>query len=472
MGCRGNATGSATVTGTGGTPGYTYIWSGSGTTTASISGLSAGSYSVTVTDINGCSTIQPVTITQPLSAILTTTVSTNAACGSSNGTVTVNASGGTGTLTYIWSPGGKTTSTVSGLTAGTYSVIVTDSNSCSQGATVAVVGSPGPSLTVSSKQNVSCNGLTNGSATVTVSSGTPNYTYTWTPNVSNTNTINNVSAKTYTVVVSDAAGCKDTVLIDITQPQPVVFTFTNSGATACAGRPLTLLTSTPTGGTPPFTYNWQPNGPVVSPLFPTTYSVTVTDGNGCMSVMDTIRVTPMPSPIAGFDTLSIGYFRQKYTFTDKSTGAITWYWIFGDGTTSGLQSPPHTFPGAGTYTVTQIVTGASGCMDTINKVIIVLENILIPNVFTPNGDGNNDEFYIPSSGFESFEIIIYNRWGTMLWRADSGEIRWDGRTTAGQPVSDGTYYFILKAQLKTDWPPGTTYDRHGFIDLFRGGGSK
>ncbi len=184
--------------------------------------------------------------------------------------------------------------------------------------------------------------------------------------------------------------------------------------------------------------------------------------------MDTIRIIPLPTPTANFDTLSSGMFGQKYTFTDLSNGAITWYWIFGDGMTSGQQNPYHNYLGAGTYTVTQIVTSASGCSDTITKVIVILPKILIPNVFTPNGDGNNDEFFIPSSGFESFEIEIYNRWGTKLWKADKGEIRWDGRSAAGVEVSDGTYFFILKAVLKTDnTMPGKSYDRKGFIDLHR-----
>ncbi len=465
--CFGSATGSATVTGAGGIPAYTYNWS-SGQTTSAITGLAAGTYNVTVTDVNGCLSTQSVIITQPVASLTITSGSTNAACGSSNGTVSITATGGTPTYIYNWSTG-QTTTTVTGLTAGTYTIITTDNNGCSQTATVIVPGSPGPSITGKSSTNVTCNGLNNGTATLSVSSGTAPYIYTWNPNVTTKNSITGLSPATYTVVVSDSAGCKDSTVITITQPLPLIFTLSTSNVTVCAGQSLTILTSPPSGGTAPFTFNWLPNGPVVSPLVPTTYTVTVKDSKGCVSLAETILITPLPAPIASFDTLSSGIFHQIYAFTDISTGGITWYWDFGDGTTSTVENPIHTYPNAGTYIITQIVTGPSGCADTVTKVIVIRPNILIPNVFTPNHDGINDEFWIPNTGFESFTLEIFNRWGTKLFETNAGDIRWDGYTTAGVAVPDGTYYYILNAVMK-DETGGTNYDAHGFINLCRGGG--
>ncbi|MGQ0827252.1 MAG: gliding motility-associated C-terminal domain-containing protein, partial [Bacteroidota bacterium] len=269
-----------------------------------------------------------------------------------------------------------------------------------------------------------------------------------------------------TVIVSDSANCRDTAYFTITEPLPITFTLSVSSANVCAGDSLTLLTSTPNGGTPPYVFNWLPNGPVVSPTVPTTYSVTVTDAGGCISQTGTILVTPLASPIADFDTTSSGSFHQTYNFTDVSSGANTWYWILGDGNTSTSQNPNHTYQ-AGTYTVTLVVTNSSGCTDTITKVITIKENVRIPNVFTPNGDGINDEFWIPNTGFESFEIVVYNRWGLKLWETNSGDIRWDGRTAAGETVPDGTYYYLLKAVLKTSSPEGKKYESKGFIDLHK-----
>jgi len=249
----------------------------------------------------------------------------------------------------------------------------------------------------------------------------------------------------------------------------MTFGLSASSTSVCAGESLTLLTTTPSGGTAPFTFNWLPNGPVVNPLVPTTYSVTVTDSSGCVSVADTITITPFPSPIADFDTISTGMFNTKYIFTDLSTGGTNWYWDFGDGNTSVSQSPYNTYAGAGVYTVTLIVTSVNGCADTITKIIIIHPNIIIPNVFTPNDDGINDEFWIPNSGFESFELVIYDRWGLKLFTTNSGDIRWDGRTRAGQEVPDGTYYYLLTAVLKTEEAAGKPYSSKGFIDLHRSG---
>ncbi len=171
--------------------------------------------------------------------------------------------------------------------------------------------------------------------------------------------------------------------------------------------------------------------------------------SGCPSLPDSCFVNVSTPPIADFDTIGIGYYNPLYSFLDSSTGAITWFWDFGDGSTSLLQNPNHQYNGAGTYIVTLIVTNANGCVDTIQTTIIVPEGILIPNVFTPDGDGINDEWYIPNSGMESFRVQIFNRWGTKIFEAESDEIRWDGRSTAGVMMSDGTYYYILDAVLKT-----------------------
>ncbi|MCC7301412.1 MAG: gliding motility-associated C-terminal domain-containing protein [Bacteroidia bacterium] len=191
--------------------------------------------------------------------------------------------------------------------------------------------------------------------------------------------------------------------------------------------------------------------------------------SGCPSLPDSCFVTVSPAPIAGFDTNAIGYYEPIYQFTDTSNGATSWQWNFGDpgsGTNnnSNNQNPNHQFSGAGTYIVTLIVTNAAGCTDTITTIIEVDTMLLIPNVFTPNGDGQNDEFYIPNSGMENFHIQIYNRWGTLLFETTADEIRWDGRSTSGILLSDGTYYYILDAVLKTQSGP-VEVKRTGWIQL-------
>lgn len=196
--------------------------------------------------------------------------------------------------------------------------------------------------------------------------------------------------------------------------------------------------------------------------------------SGCPSLPDSCFVTVSPSPTANFDTVGIGYYEPVYTFLDSSytqTGdtIVSWFWNFGDpnsgsSNTSNQQNPNHQYSGGGTYIVTLIVTNQNGCTDTITTVIVVPEAILIPNVFSPDGDGYNDEFYIPNSGMEDFHIQIYNRWGTLLFETTADEIRWDGRSTSGVMLSDGTYYYILKAILKTQTGP-KDYSTAGWVQL-------
>jgi gliding motility-associated-like protein len=241
-----------------------------------------------------------------------------------------------------------------------------------------------------------------------------------------------------------------------------------SGTFTVTGGGPNYVWTTPNGtvitsgqGTGTINVNWgnQP-GPV--------YVIDTTNGSACASLPDTCFITPMPAPVAGFDTVSLGAFNTTYQFADTSTGGSSWFWDFGDGNTSTQQNPSHQYGGAGTYTVTQIVTSASGCVDTIVTTVVIGEGILIPNVFTPDGDGINDEFWIPSSGFESFEIEIFNRWGTKIWEASAGEIRWDGHSTSGQMMSDGTYYFILKAILKSQ-TGAKDYSTKGYVTLLTKG---
>lgn len=189
-------------------------------------------------------------------------------------------------------------------------------------------------------------------------------------------------------------------------------------------------------------------------------SVFATSATGCNSLADSCAPSVSPAPVADFVDTSSGTFGNSYVFIDQTAGATSWAWDFGDGGTSTQQNPTHDFPTAGTYTVVLTVTNANGCTDQDTVVITVLEGLIIPNVFTPNGDGVNDEFYISSSGFSEYRMEIYDRWGVKIFESDSQNVRWDGRTTSGAQCSDGTYYFILTAIT-----PSQDYSTTGFVTL-------
>lgn len=191
-------------------------------------------------------------------------------------------------------------------------------------------------------------------------------------------------------------------------------------------------------------------------------SVVATNSLGCFSDTASCSVNVNFPPVAAFDTTSSGF---TYNFTDLSTGSVTaWAWDFGDGSSSNAQNPSHGYTGNGNQTVC-LSASNNGCADTTCMVINVdvLEFINIPNVFTPDGDGTNDFFYINSSGMKEFQLEIYNRWGTKVFTSQDAGIKWDGRSSAGVELSDGTYYFILKAVSVTSKDNSTT----GFINLIR-----
>jgi gliding motility-associated-like protein len=176
----------------------------------------------------------------------------------------------------------------------------------------------------------------------------------------------------------------------------------------------------------------------------------------------------LPSPAALFDTSSGGMYSSSYLFTDLSTPSITvtaWNWDFGDGSNSTIQNPSHTFPGSGTYTVTEVAFNKFGCPDTFKITVSIGEGIIIPNVFTPDGDGINDVWYIPNSGMKEFSVEIFDRWGAKVFQTTADEIRWDGRSSSGQLLSDGTYFYNLKAVLKSGFG-GKDYSTTGYVTLF------
>ena len=212
--CNGDSSGSITVFASGGTPTLTYLWSNGGTT-SSINNLKNGNFTVTVTDAAGCTVSQSYTITHPtfLAAPVTTQPSF---CGQANGQATVNPSGGVSPYTFLWS-NGQTTQTIINLTAGTYTITVTDFNGCTRRRNAVVTLSNGPVITLVNQTDVLCHGDASGSLDISVVGGSLPYTYNWS-NGSTTQDITGLTAGTYTVIVTDSALCSDSLVFLIIEP--------------------------------------------------------------------------------------------------------------------------------------------------------------------------------------------------------------------------------------------------------------
>jgi hypothetical protein len=205
--CFGQASGSVSVNVVGGTAPLNYAWS-NGATSQTVNNLPSGSYTVTVTDANGCTEQMSVTITQPQSSLLTTATQVNALCfGNPSGSIDLSVSGGTGPYMYSWS-NGSTTQDISNLAGGSYTVTVTDVLGCTSSTSITITEPTALSLTTTSTDEMM--GM-DGTATVTVTGGTPNYMYYWMPGGATMASISGLAAGTYSITVLDANGCGDTL---------------------------------------------------------------------------------------------------------------------------------------------------------------------------------------------------------------------------------------------------------------------
>ncbi|HTL81103.1 MAG TPA: gliding motility-associated C-terminal domain-containing protein [Bacteroidia bacterium] len=371
--CNGACDGTATSSPTGGVSPYTYNWVPGNLTTPTISSLCPGTYTVTVTDANGCTATQQTTITQP-NPLNVTINSSPIACNSvCNGTAAAVVSGGTPTYTYAWSPGGQTTSGISNLCAGTYTVDVTDANGCTANANV-TLNQPTALILTQSSTNISCNGSCDGTATVSPSGGTSPYSYSWAPGGQTTPTINNLCAGSYTVTVTDASGCDGTETITITQPLSLIANV-NSINVSCNGGCNGSATANPSGGTAPYTFLWSPNGQTtnsVNGLCAGTYTVNITDANGC-TVNQQVNITQPPALLAvvAATTSSCGICNGTATVAASGgTSPYAYFW-----TPSNQTNPTATNLCVGNYTVT--VTDAAGCTTTAIATINQVVNIVI-----------------------------------------------------------------------------------------------
>lgn len=424
LSCLGDSTGTIDLTVTGGFPPLSYLWS-NGATTQDLAGLPIGSYNVTVTDASGATQTATAAVASFVSIVLTTVA--NTPCASSSIDLTV--SGGTAPYTYQWSTG-SITEDLTQLIAATYAVTVTDGNGCTE-TTSATVTAPAEMFLQTVVTDVSCFGLSNGAVQVIVNGGMPPYISLWSNGTTVQNLIN-LSAGTYTVTVTDATGCTKTASATVTQPVPIViqptvtnvscfggndgmiswnngvqsmnnlsagtYTVTATNANGCTGSATVTVTQpspiilsstinnlnctvtngpsidlTVTGGRTPYIYLWS-NGATTQDLTNLTfglYTVTVTDANNCTKTTSvTINQPSLPTitPIITYTncssatvSLQIAGGTAPYTYAWTSSGTVIFTQF------AVIQN-------SGTYVV--IVTDNNGCTATASFVIDLAANSL------------------------------------------------------------------------------------------------
>jgi len=398
--CAGGANGSIDVTVNGGVFPYSYLWS-NGATTQNINGVIAATYNVTVTDVNLCTIADTFTVTAP-SPIVSSVVGTNVTChGEANGTATLTVSGGTSPYSFTWS-NFHATQNLSGLSGGTYYVIITDANGCTKRDSVIITEPAAIVLTLTST-NVNCNGDSTASITTTVSGGTGTITYAWS-NTATTANLTNIPAGTYSVVITDANSCTASASVTITQPTAMVINGTVANV-LCAGGSNGSVDITVNGGVFPYTYSWSNNATTqnINGLSGGTYRITVTDANLC-TIVDSFSVSEpvaITSSIVGTNVTCHGEANGTATLTvSGGTTPYSFFWsnFQASQNLSGLSG--------GTYYV--IITDANGCTHRDSVVIAeptaIIINLAVTNV-TCNGAASGS---ISATGSGGTGVIGYS----------------------------------------------------------------
>ncbi|MDX2245895.1 MAG: gliding motility-associated C-terminal domain-containing protein [Bacteroidia bacterium] len=379
--CFGENNGSITTLAGGGTPPYSYNWSNGGSS-VNVTHLVAGIYSVSITDSNGCTIQGQATVNQP-EALVVSAAFTDVNCfGGADGSAQVSVSGGTAGYAYLWS-NGTTNSQLSGVSAGSYGVVVRDRNGCETAAN-GIIHEP-DQIEVVAVETVSAFCLqANGSVLVDVSGGIPAYTYQWqtSPPQEGPLATDLWGNQSYTVLVTDAKGCSESFSVTIPDEPPAIADFV---ADIPADKPLLL-----SQGRVQFTNQSQ---------FAVAYEWSFGDNPGIISNVE--------NPVHTYT--EPGIYTVKLTAFD-----------------------PH-FSCADTISLTfEIVPDGV---------------IFIPNAFTPNGDGNNDVFYFFGEGLVSVEMDIFDRWGTKVRTLYNLSEGWDGYNDKGSAVQEGVYVYALNALL-------------------------
>ena len=377
--CNGLLDGGATASGSGGTTPYTYLWSNAATT-ASITGVSAGTYSVTITDNNGCYDSTSATVTEPALLVAAAQLDSNITCnGLSDGGATSAASGGTQPYAYLWS-NGATTASITGVTAGTYSVTISDGAGCYDSASVVITEPAALQALSVVDSNITCNGLADGGATSAASGGTQPYAYLWS-NSATTASITGVTAGTYTVTITDANGCTSTSSSTVTEPAALLVATVVDSNVTCNGLVDGGATGSASGGTMPYTYVWSNSATTASitGVVAGTYTVTITDASGCADTSSSTVLEPAVLTVTvNVDSNESCTGTANGGLTAQVTGGTAAYnYVWSNAATTASNANLS----AGVYSVT--ITDAKGCTTT-DFDTIKLEDVTAPTVVTQN----------------------------------------------------------------------------------------
>ena len=476
--CNGTCDAAAEVSVSGGTLPYSYLWNTTpgAQTTVKATGLCAGDYIATISDALGCMDTVHVKIMQPQPVTVEPIPPVTICIGGST-KITAVPHGGDGSYTYDWKPESQLTtpSIVVAPTVSTiYHLTVKDGKGCTSPPMLINVNvNPALKVTASPDILICANDSTTLTAIGSGGDGGP-YQYIWSP-VLTTASGNSIMVKpvvntTYTVMVKD--GCGTPAAIDsvkvLVKDIPVV-KFTGEPLSGCSPIRTVFKDSSFMNGGGIVNWTWDfgdgNHSDLKDPvhIFLNTgtsnaiYTVTLTvkANNGCIATLKKDEmISVFPLPVARFEApVSVSIVNPLVHFTNSSIGATSWIWNFGDSLCSFAENnstqphPNHVYSEIGRYKVSLKVKNNSDCMDSTIRYVHIDPQfvIFIPNAFTPNDDGKNDLFFAKGEYIHQFEMRIFDRWGNMIYYADSIHKPWNGKiNNSGDLVQQDVYVYQIK----------------------------
>jgi len=459
-------TGSVGAQAWGGTPGYHYQWNTNDTIPV-LQNLFAGTYTVTITDHNGCDTVLSAVINDPSPLQITASQQPTSCFGSCDGSAQVFiTTQGTPPYNYLWNTQ-NTSTTIQNLCSGVYSVTVTDAEYCVRVQSV-FVQQPDSIQPVINIPDILCYGDTTSIYISDVLGGTPDYTYLWNDGSTNA-ALHGVGSGVYTVIITDSHQCKDTTQISVIQPS-LLESSANVNHTLCSASCNGSINITPNGGTSPYSFEWSNGAHTqnIQNLCEGNYEVTITDAHGCSYIAQYEVANTQYSPL--LDAIAQPYViyhgQSSHLYADANSN-LHFVWWPANTLSNGYVQNPIATPDSTTAYIVEI-TDAFGCTNVDTVVVTVLDvvcgepYIYVPNAFTPNGDGNNDILYVHADMATDLYFAIYDRWGEKIFETTDASKGWNG-TYKGKPLDPAVFVYYLKVTCLNR----LQFEKKGNITLIR-----
>lgn len=392
--CNGDSTGAVDAEVHGGSSPYTYSWS-NGESTSFIQNLSAGTYTVTVTDSSSCVTTSSYVVVEPQALSIQSDSIEIASCGLPNGGAHVNVTGGVSPYSITWS-NAITGSQISGVTSGTYSAVVSDSMGCTDSVQVVIPSTSNVSLSVDSVFQPSC-GANNGYISVLVNGGIGPYTYSWS-NSASKSASSNLASGSYVITVKDGKDCEDSITVNLVATTAPLVSLQSIKDPACGGNDGEIAIAI-SGGKAPYSVLWNTNdtSTVLNNLSSGNYSVTVTDSNGCVSIAQysLASYTQISISLDSMAAASCGLANGMASISIG--GGVAPYSVLWSNSQTGMQASSLS---AGTYVV--YVVDSIGCSDSL---LVQIQNLSgfsasLDTIVNPACFGGKDGFakVLPQGG--------------------------------------------------------------------------